>query len=469
MRKIFSVIFTSVLLFSSSVTYANDVEKITPESREQIMLSFAPLVKKSAPAVVNIYSKKKVSVQRGFSPFFNDPIFQHFFGDNFSSGPSTERIESSLGSGVIIRDNGLIVTNNHVIDGSTDITVVLNDRREFPAKTVLKDPRTDLAMLKIDTGEEKLPFLELTDSDSLEIGDMVVAIGNPFGVGQTVTTGIVSALARTTVGASDYQFFIQTDAAINPGNSGGALINMEGKLAGLNSSIFTKSGGSNGIGFAVPSNMVATIIRSHEGRVIRPWVGITTQPVTQDVANSVGLKIPSGAIISAIQPDSPAEHAGLKVGDIIKSVGEHEIADNHALNFRIATYEIGANATFTILRDGSEQSVEVKMQPPVENPKRDLRTIEGNSPLAGAVVGNLSPALADELGLPVMSGGVIITEMKAGRTSNGGFQARDIIVRVNDVDITTSEQAEKLLSAKKTGWKITVKRGGQLLNIIWNM
>jgi Do/DeqQ family serine protease len=467
MRKLFLDIVLSVVIASLQPAYA--IEKVAPETKEQTILSFAPLVKKSAPAVVNIYTKKKVAVQRMFSPFMNDPIFQHFFGNKIPQGGVTERIESSLGSGVIIKDDGLIVTNNHVIDGSSDITVVLSDRREFEAKIIIKDARTDLAMLKIDLKDEKLPFLELMDSDDLEVGDMVVAIGNPFGVGQTVTTGIVSAVARTTIGVSDYQFFIQTDAAINPGNSGGALINMEGKLAGLNSAIFSKSGGSQGIGFAVPSNMVATIIRSHDGRVIRPWLGVTVQPVTQEVANSIGLKIPTGAIISSVQTGSPAADAGLQVGDIVVAVDGHEIIDDHALNFRIATYEVGGTAIFDVIRSNAHKNISVNMVAPVETIKKDLRAIKGNNPLSGATIGNLSPALADELGLASNIEGVIITATEPGIATSLGFQPRDIIVQINGQEAKTSEQIEEILSHKSNSWKVTVKRGGRMLNVIWNV
>ncbi|MDA0781515.1 MAG: Do family serine endopeptidase [Rickettsiales bacterium] len=461
-------VIISLLLILSWHGNAHAAEKKAPSSKEEVILSYAPLVKTASPAVVNIYTKKKVTVKRGISPFFNDPIFQHFFGNNFSGGSVTERIESSLGSGVIVSKGGLIITNHHVISDSTDIRVVLSDRREFNAKVLLKDERTDLALLKIDTDKD-LPYLELMDSDDLEVGDIVVAIGNPFGVGQTVTSGIVSAVARTTIGISDYQFFIQTDAAINPGNSGGALINMEGKLAGLNTAIFSKTGASNGIGFAIPSNMVKTVIRTKGERVVRPWLGIGIQAVTQEIANSIGLERPVGGILSAVHPDSPASRAGLKVGDVIVGIDEHEILDEHALHFRVATYNIGATASIHFVRNGNLKSSRIEMEQPPEKPKRDTRIFKGNNPLSGTTVMNLSPAVADELGLKFLAEGVIITNIDKGVASRIGINKNDIIKTVNNKEISTTKQLEELLNSNFATWSITVQRGNRLLNIIWNV
>lgn len=456
----------SLLIFLCAST-AGAVERQVPSSNEEVMLSFSPLVKKASPAVVNIYTKKKVQVRTRISPFLNDPVFKQFFGNSFGNEQVTERIESSLGSGVIVRDDGLIITNHHVIDGSTDITVVLSDRREFPAKIKVDDVRTDLALLKMDLGDQKVPYLELMDSDELEVGDMVMAIGNPFGVGQTVTNGIVSAVARTTVGTSDYEFFIQTDAAINPGNSGGALINMQGKLAGINSAIFTKSGGSNGIGFAIPSNMVATIIRSDQGEVIRPWLGMSVQPVSQEIANSLGLDRPVGAIVAHVYPEGPSAKAGIKVGDIVMAVDKHEILDDHALHFRSAMYEIGQSAEFSIMRNGKTQDIKVEMVTAPENPKRDLRKIDGVNPLSGSTLANLSPALADEIGFNVIDQGVIVFNMSVGIAPNIGFKKNDIIKKINGHDVESSKQAEELLKEKNQKWEISLQRGNRLLNIIW--
>jgi S1-C subfamily serine protease len=271
-----------VLVFAATGSRA---ETAVPQSRPEVQLSFAPIVKRTAPAVVNVYAKRIERQQE--SGLLADPFFRRFFGEDGNFGRPRERVANSLGSGVIVDATGYIVTNNHVIANGSDIRVVLSDRREFEAKLLLADERTDLAVLKIDAGDEELPILPLSDSDNLEVGDLVLAIGNPFGVGQTVTSGIVSALARTQVGITDYQFFIQTDAAINPGNSGGALVDMNGELVGINTAIFSRSGGSIGIGFSIPSNMVNTVVataKSGSNKIKRPWLGVELQDVTPDVA-----------------------------------------------------------------------------------------------------------------------------------------------------------------------------------------
>ncbi len=466
MKKTLST-FTALAIALLPFINSGAAEKQVPESREQVVFSYAPLVKKVSPAVVNIYTKKKVKV-RGVSPFMNDPLFQNFFKD-VPGGIVTERIENSLGSGVILKNDGLIVTNNHVIAGGSDIRVVLHDKREFEAKIIITDSRTDLALLKIDTAGEKLNYLELMDSDELEVGDMVLAIGNPFGVGQSVTSGIVSALARSKVNLVDYSSFIQTDAAINPGNSGGALINMEGKLAGINTAIFSKTGGSLGIGFAIPANMAATILQNNGGKILRPWLGVSTQHITQDIANSLGLKTPSGALLSEIIKDSPADKSGLKVGDIVTSVDGHNIDDEHALHFRTATYLIGSEAKFKVLRGGMETEVLLKMEAAPETPLRDLRTITSLNPLSGATIANLSPALADELRIKKGSlKGVIVTNVKNSRAATLGIKNGDLLRRVNGVDVTSSAQAEELLNQPATKWQISIERDGKVFNITYS-
>lgn len=467
MQKIFIAIF-SLIILCAPINEASAISKEVPTSKEQAIFSFAPLVKKASPAVVNIYTKKKVKVQSGFSPFMNDPIFQNFF-NNIPGGVVTERVENSLGSGVIVKDNGLIVTNNHVINGSTDVRVVLHDKREFDAKIILADSKTDMALLKIDVGDEKLNYLEIMDSDKLEVGDMILAIGNPFGVGQTVTSGIVSALARTTIGISNYEFFIQTDAAINPGNSGGALVSMDGKLAGINTAIFSKSGGSQGIGFAIPANMVATILNNKNGKVVRPWLGVTTQAMTNEIATSLGLKAPHGALLSEVSKDSPAENAGLKIGDVIIAIDNHEIEDEHSLNFRVATYAIGAQPKFKILRQNQEKEISVKMEAAPETTMRDLHKLSGHNILSGATIANISPALADELDIKGVDKGVIVTAIENGNAAALGIKKGDILKKVNGTEISSTKQAEKLLVQKDVAkWQIVVQRGGQLLTIMYS-
>jgi Do/DeqQ family serine protease len=458
-----------VLSLFPLIASAESPFKVLPQSRADITISFAPLVKKVAPAVVNIYTKKKVRVQ--LSPFFNDPFFKQFMGNEFQGGVR-ERVESSLGSGVILKPNGLIITNFHVIKDSDEITVVLADRREFQARTLLTDEKVDLALLKIDAGNEALPYLALQDSDTIEVGDLVLAIGNPFGVGQTVTSGIVSALARTTVGVSDFQSFIQTDASINPGNSGGALVTMDGKLAGVNTAIYSSSGGSNGVGFAIPSNMVATIVNSvaegkvKAGHIIRPWLGAATQTVTKEIAASLNIKTPSGVIITHIYPGGPADNAGLRVGDVITAVNNHETGDEAALRFRIATATIGKAVTFKALRGNEGFSVNVMMEAPPEKPARDVRSLTGQHPLSGAIVANLSPALANELDVVLTQKGVIVVGINDGYAARLGISKGDIIKSVNDIPVESSRQLEALMPKQKQGWYIVIQRGNKLLNVV---
>ena len=440
-----------------------------PQSRAEMQLSFAPLVRKAAPAVVNVYTRRVVQTQR-ISPLFNDPFFRRFFGDQFVPGGGTRsRVQNSLGSGVIVQADGLIVTNHHVIDKADEITVVLHDRREFDAEVVLSDEKTDLAVLRIRSGRERLPFLELRDSDSLEVGDLVLAIGNPFGVGQTVTSGIVSALARTANGINDFGFFIQTDAAINPGNSGGALVGLDGRLAGINTAIYSRSGGSSGIGFAIPSNMVAAVVASaiSDGKVIRPWLGATGQTVDADIARSLDLRIPSGVLVNSVHRGGPADRAGLTVGDVIVAVNGKEVPDVNALRFRIATLKTGGTAKIEVMRRITRLSLSVPLQAAPEIPPRDVSVIAGQTPYAGAEVANLSPALADELGLDTEEKGVIVLRVQRGAPANRiGLQPGDVLVRLNGRPIDTVATLKSLVTRAPPPWRIEVKRGGRVLQIV---
>lgn len=457
--------FCTVLLALSLSLPAHATIRELPENREQMVLSFAPLVKKSAPAVVNIYTKKKVLVQ-SVSPLFADPFFQQFFGNDFAFGGARERVENSLGSGVIVSADGFIITNYHVIKESTEIKAVLADGREFDARVVAKEKKTDLVLLRINTQGEKLPYLDLADSDQLQVGDMVLAVGNPFGVGQTVTSGIVSAVARTAVGISDYQFFIQTDAAINPGNSGGALVDMEGKLVGVNTAIYSRGGGSNGIGFAIPSNMVRSIVQSGEngGQIMRPWIGLSAQALTQDAAKVLGFEKPEGVVVTVIYPGGPADKAGIRTGDVITLIDDHTVTDDPSLRFRVATYPLGKRANVTFWRNKKQQVVPVEMAAPPEVPARDIRLLHGNHLLSGAVVANISPALASELEIPLLLKGVIILEVKPQSVAARiGFKPGDAIARVNSIAIATTYQLEDVMAKTATGrgWNITFIRNGK--------
>lgn len=457
-----------VMIFAFGVFGVRAAERVVPTSNAELQLSYAPLVRRTAPAVVNIYARKVV--RRTFrSPLFNDPFFRRFFGDVLPPGARRERIENSLGSGVIVRPDGYIVTNNHVISGADEVIVALADRREFDADVVLTDERTDLAVLRIETEGTSLPHLELMDSDDIEVGDIILAIGNPFGVGQTVTSGIVSALARTQVGVADYRYFIQTDAAINPGNSGGAMVGLNGRLAGVNTAIFSKSGGSIGIGFAVPANMVRVVVESalRGGRVVRPWLGATGQGVTADIAAAQGLDRPSGVLVNAVYPKGPADRAGIKVGDIIKAIGRHKVLDPEGLEFRIATHPLDSNVELTVLRGERILKTEVALGPPPEVPQRDLTWIEGRGPLAGARIGNLSPAFAEELGFDPMRRGVVVVEVATNSPArNLRLKPGDVLVRINGKEIELVEDVLVATNEEASNWRIAIKRGDRQLNVM---
>ncbi len=456
-----SVFLTIAVLIAGTAT-AVRAETQVPASNAQIRLSFAPLVKRAAPAVVNIYARKTVR-RRQVSPLFGDPFFRRFFGEGFGLGMPRERVERSLGSGVIVDADGIIVTNEHVIGGAEEITVVLADRREFEAEIVGTDERTDLAVLRVDTEGERFPILELRDSDTLEVGDLVLAIGNPFGVGQTVTSGIVSAQARTHVGKSDLSFFIQTDAAINPGNSGGALVTMDGKLVGINSAIFSKSGGSHGIGFAIPSNMVRAVIAGvRGGRLVRPWFGASGQVVTSELAAGLGLDRPGGVLINNIYKRGPADRARLRMGDVVLAIGGKEVTDPEALKFRIATFPVGGSTDLTIWRKGRKRKLTIDLVEPPEDPPRKITELSGPHPLSGATVANMSPAVAVEVGLDVFEPGVIIFAIRRGSlAARVGFRAGDRILAVNGVEADRVRRLKKLVARRTERWRIAFERGGK--------
>jgi len=434
-----------------------------PQNREDIVASYAPIVKQVAPAVVNVYGQRRERVR---SPLFDDPLFERFFG----GGQARERVAQSVGSGVIIGSDGFIVTNFHVIDGMTEVKVALSDRREFEAQVVLRDPRTDLAVMRI-KAPEKLAALELGDSDALEVGDLVLAVGNPFGVGQTVTQGIVSALARTQVGISDYQFFIQTDAAINPGNSGGALVDMKGRLVGINSAIYSRTGGSLGIGFAIPVNMVKTVVesaRSGGQTVRRPWFGARLQNVSQDVAEAIGLDRPTGALVASVVEGSPAADAGVRTSDVILAVDERAVDDSDSFGYRLATHALGGTATLTLLRGGKRLSVPVKLMVAPEVPARDAALIKGRNPLAGATVVNVSPAVSEDLRLDNVREGVVISEIEDGSPAQQfGFQKGDVLLEINGSKLDNTRRVERVTRERVNAWRMSINRGGQVLTTVF--
>src|ERR1700675_1369288 len=349
MLKSFSAatILLGVVARAGAVDNAAGQERRVPSSPAEVKWSYAPIVQRAQPAVVNVYAAKMVQNR---NPLLDDPIFRRFFG---VPGQGPEQMQRSLGSGVMVDPSGLVVTNVHVIEGADEVKVSLSDKREFEAEIVLKDPRSDLAILRLKDAKKKFPTLDFANSDELLVGDMVLAIGNPFGVGQTVTHGIISALARTQVGITDYQFFIQTDAAINPGNSGGALVDMTGKPAGVNTAIFSRSGGSQGIGFAIPANMVRVVVASAKsgGKAVkRPWLGARLQAVTPEIAESLGLKRPAGALVASVSPGSPAARAGLRTGDLITAIDGQAVDDPNAFDYRFATRPLGGTSQSDVPR-----------------------------------------------------------------------------------------------------------------------
>jgi Do/DeqQ family serine protease len=431
--------------------------RVVPVSALSMKQSFAPIVRRAAPAVVNISSKRTVRQQ--------DP-----FWSRFGVGVPRERVEGSLGSGVIVRSDGVIVTNNHVIAApGSEITVALFDRREFVAKVLLADPRTDLAVLKIDLPPgEKLPTMPISERADSQVGDLVLAIGDPFGVGQTVTNGIISALNRTPDRESDAGAYIQTDAAINPGNSGGALVDMDGNLIGINSMIVSRSGGSSGVGFAIPAPMVRRVVETAMGgghTLVRSWLGAKTDPITGDIAKSIGLNTPQGALVTNLYPGGPAARAGLKVGDVVTAVNGAAIADPANLNFHIATLKPGQTAQVAYLRDGRAANANVRVEAP-SGADAIERALTGATPLAGATVSELTPAVADTLGMdPFNSTGVVLTKVSPrSYAGNLGFQPGDVIRGVNGRQVTSVGDLQTVLSAGARGvWTVTVQRGGQTI------
>lgn len=424
--------------------------RVAPTSVVAMRTSFAPVVKKAAPAVVNISSKRMVRQQV-------DPFWQLF-----GLGAPRDRVEGSLGSGVIVRPDGVIVTNNHVVEGGQEITVALADRREFPARVLLADPRTDLAVLKIDVGNDRLPTLAINDGGDVQVGDLVLAIGDPFGVGQTVTNGIVSALNRTADEAGSA--YIQTDAAINPGNSGGALVDMNGELIGINSFILSRSGTSSGVGFAVPGPVVRRAVETAVGggrTLVRPWLGARLQSVTPEMARSVGLATPSGALVANVWSGGPADRAGIRQGDVIVSVDGRPAVDAGGVNYVLGNHRIGDSVQIGLRRNGQQQTVSLKAQAAPATPARDEQTIGGRNPFTGATVANLSPALAEELGVDAFSQGVMVTKVAGGPAAAVGLQPGDIIRAVNGQQITSTRDLTAVAGRPAGAWQVTIERGGR--------
>ncbi|QFT57755.1 putative periplasmic serine endoprotease DegP-like precursor [Sulfitobacter sp. THAF37] len=428
-----------------------------PQSAAQMQLSFVPLVKQATPAVVNIYAKIMAAPRR--TPLQSDPFFERFFRDPFSERP---RVQNSLGSGVILSEDGIVVSNYHVVGMATEIRVVLNDRREYSAKVLLGDAEADLAILKIDANEP-LPYLDLRDSETVEVGELALAIGNPFGVGQTVSSGIVSGLARSGAGGgnSGLGYFIQTDAPINPGNSGGALIDMQGRLIGINTSILTRSGGSNGIGFAIPADLVAAFVTQARGGEVafaRPWAGISGQPVDNDMAGPLGLDRAGGIIISGLHEASPFLSAGLQVGDVITHVGDQPVHTPNEMVYRMSVAGMGSRTPVRFRRDGADQEVEVALIGPPDVPPREEAVLPARSVLPALRIARVNPAVIAELNLPLEAEGVVVLD--PGRFGpRVGLRKGDLVLSVNGAQVARPADLEALFGGDLRRFEILIQRG----------
>jgi Do/DeqQ family serine protease len=458
MPRTFRPIAALVLAILLVTAAAHAQRKVPPPSRAAAQFSFAPVVKTAAPAVVNIYVRGRVQV----SPFGDDPFFRRFFG-------TQERMQNSLGSGVIVSADGVVVTNTHVIKvgQQAEIKVVLADKREFDARVLIADEKTDIAVLKLEGADGRLAALEFEDSDGLEVGDMVLAIGNPFGVGQTVTQGIVSALARSEIGQSDASVFIQTDAAINPGNSGGALVDMNGRLVGINTAIFSRSGGSHGIGFAIPSNLVRVYVDSAvTGRKVeRPWLGARLEALTRDVADALGIERAAGAVVTKVSRGGPADNAGLQVGDVITMVDGTEVADARAVFYRLTTRGIGNLTRFDVVRKGRRMPVNIALEAPPRAGRDDVRNLSGVHPFDGTRVSNILPSVADELNLDDDEGVVVLSVRNGSPAASLGLRPGDVIVQVTRTRVDNVQTLDRLLKDRQRLWDIAVKRQGRVVQI----
>ena len=458
MIRIFALIFFSF----SSIVFANDT---VPQSEIEIKLSFVPLVKQAAPAVVNIYAQRIIEERR--SPFTRDPFFRDFFR-NF--GELQPRVQNSLGSGVILSADGYVVSNYHVVGGATDIRVVLHDGREISGDIILSDEDSDLAVLKINI-DEMLPHLDLRKSDTVEVGELVLAIGNPFGVGQTVTNGIISGLARTGIASGSAKgYFLQTDAPINPGNSGGALIDISGSLVGVNTSILSRSGGSNGIGFAIPADLVGQfLVQAKAGRssFIRPWAGMRGQPITFEMAASLNLPAMSGMIISELHELSPFLKVGIGVGDIITKVDGLDINSPAEMLYRMSVAGIGTKVDISYLSKGITRTKKVGL---VEMPNSNVEDIVLGPKFIfpGLHVSELTPEFQSKFGLPFSSKGLIVLD--PGRIAvRLGLRSGDLLQEINGKSVETIEDAISAIGSIKSNGSITISRSGRRIALSFRL
>jgi len=440
--------------------------------------SFAPIVKQVLPEVVSISTTKVVKTPAGFSQEMPqgmpmDPMFRQFFGDNFGGqfnmpqGPQEER-ERGLGSGVIVSPEGYVLTNNHVVSGATDILVTTSDKHQYKGRVVGTDPRTDLALLKVDA--TNLPAITFADSAKVQVGDYALAIGDPFGVGETVTMGIVSAKGRTNLGIEDLEDFIQTDAPINPGNSGGALVNDRGELIGINTAILSHgSGGNEGVGFAIPANLARNVMEQivKNGKVTRAYMGVYIQGVSPELAKAFGEAAPGGALVGDVEPGSPGEKGGLKKGDIIVALNGTPVTDSNQLRMSIAMMAPGSTANLKVWRDGSERDLAVKLgEMPGEKEQASARPENSQGALEGVTVGNVTDQAAQQLGLPADTKGVVVTGISpSSPVADSGLQEGDIIQEVNHQTVANVKDFDRAIQRAGKNPLLLVNRQGHTLFI----
>ncbi|MEP2715546.1 trypsin-like peptidase domain-containing protein [Pseudophaeobacter sp.] len=464
-RAVCSASFAFALVLSLFVppTSPAFAETRVPQSQAEISLGFAPLVKQAAPAVVNIYAKI-VRQQQQRSPFMNDPFFDDFFR-NFSN--PRPRVESSLGSGVILSEDGIVVSNYHVVAMATEIRVVTTDKREYEARVVLADQASDLAILQLEE-VSGLPFLNLRNSDEVEVGELALAIGNPFGVGQTVSSGIVSGLARSgTASGEGFGYYIQTDAPINPGNSGGALIDVNGDLIGINTRILSRSGGSNGIGFAIPANLVREFVKQARAGAEgfqRPWAGMAGQPVDADLAGSLGMELPEGMVISELHPQSPFAKAGFEVGDVITEVDGEVVNSPSEMVFRMSVAGLDGTSQVTRLRGEERETLVVEMFVAPNEPPAESLVLNENSVLPGLTVGQINPVAIVRLQLPLSATGVAVLD-PGPYAARAGVKAGDILLAINGAEVTASEDVPTLLEQAGRRLRFDLNRRGQRVSL----
>ncbi len=453
-------IFIAVSVALASVAHA---ETRVPQSQAEISLGFAPVVKEAAPAVVNIYAK---IVRQGRSrPLFSDPFFQDFFGRGF--GEPQQRVQNSLGSGVILSEDGYVVSNYHVVGSATEIRVVTTDRREFTAEVVLGHEESDIAILRLEEAQD-LPFLNMRDSDHVEVGELALAIGNPFGIGQTVSSGIISGLARTGTATGNARgYFLQTDAAINPGNSGGALIDVNGDLIGINTSILTRSGGSNGIGFAIPANLVAEFLRQAQAGnevFVSPWAGMSGQHMSADIAESLGLVIPMGVVISDLHDLSPLAEAGLRVGDVVTHVDGDEVNSPAEMKFRMSVAGVGGTSVLTRLRGEESDDIEVALIRAPDTPDAEKTTLDESTVLPELTVSGVNPAVIIDLGLKLSQSGVVVVD-PGPYGARAGLRVGDVLEAINGADIARPQDVVRALTDPGRRINMVIQRGGRSLSL----